>query len=91
MRGKGSGSPASGTNGLITDALIGPLRHIVIMSLDFRFEIDDANSRFKFVERGSKSRVDLAPFLSNRATRARGGGVSDLICVGGVKSGVRAG
>ena len=74
MRGKGPRFPASGTNGLITDALIGPLRHIVIMSLDFRFEIDDANSRFKFVERGSKSTVGLAPFLWNQAVRARGAG-----------------
>jgi len=29
----------------------------------------------------------LAPVLLNTATCARGGGVSGLICVGGVKSG----
>jgi len=91
VRGKGSGFPASSTNGLITDPLIGPLRHPVIMPLDFRLEIDNADSRFKFVERGSKSRVDLAPFLLNQAARARGGGVSGLVYTGGVKSGVRAG
>lgn len=77
MRGKGLGAPASGTNGLIADPLAGSLRYLMIMPLDFRFEIDNADSRFKFVERGSKSSVDLAPFLMNPAIGARGGGILD--------------
>lgn len=62
MRGKRSVFPASGANGLITDALTDPLRHFLVMSLDFRFEIDNDDVRIRFVERGPNP-VGLCSFF----------------------------
>lgn len=51
VRGKGPAFPTSGTNRPITDALL-PLRHLLIVSLDFRLKIDNNASRIRLGERG---------------------------------------
>ena len=74
MRGKGAGFPASRTNGPITDAFP-PLRHLLIVSLDFLFQIDNTGLRFVL---GSEVQIPegLAPFFTKSSDSFKGGGVS---------------
>jgi hypothetical protein len=76
MRSKGARFPAIRTNPLITDALPGPLTHIVVMTLDFRFKIDDdTNVRFCFEERGLHPRGPCSFFIECRELRKGGRGL----------------
>ena len=76
MRCKASRFPASGTNVLITDALPGPLAHTAIMSLDFRFKIDDTtNVRICFEERGLHPRGPCSFFIEYCDLRKGGRGL----------------
>ena len=75
MRCKTSRFPASGTDVLITDALSGPLTHSVVMTLDFRFKIDDdTNVRICFEERGLHPRGPCSFFIEYRDLRKGGAG-----------------